>query len=86
MTVRVLPTEIREFSVYFDVIDDLCYCKDSKDVEGLFSAVGIYHDPTQWRLFIDSSTKSLKAVLLHNGNIPTCLFITHIYLSDERRL
>ena len=55
-----------EFFVYFDVIEDLCYCKD---VEGLFSAVGIDHGPTQWRLFIDSSTKSLKAVLLHNGNI-----------------
>ena len=55
-----------EFSVYFDVIGDLCYCKD---VEGLFRAVGIDHDSTQWRLFIDSSTKSLKAVLLHNGNI-----------------
>ena len=55
-----------EFSVYFDVIEDLCYFKD---VEGLFRAVGIDHDPTQWRLFIDSSTKSLKAVLLHNGNI-----------------
>ena len=37
-----------EFSVYFDVIEDLCYCKD---VEGLFSAVGIHHNPTQWRLF-----------------------------------
>ena len=55
-----------EFSVYFDVIEDLCYCKD---VEGLFSAFGIDRDPTQWGLFIDSSTKSLKAVLLHNGNI-----------------
>ena len=55
-----------EFSVYFDVIEDLCYCKD---VEGLFRAVEIDHDPTQWRFFIDSSTKSLKAVLLHNGNI-----------------
>ena len=55
-----------EFSVYFDVIEDLCYCKD---VEGLFRAVGIDHDPTQRRLFIDSSTKNLKAVLLHNSNI-----------------
>ena len=55
-----------EFFIYFDVTEDLCYCKD---VEGLFRAVGIDHDPTQWRLFIDSSTKSLKAVLLHNGNI-----------------
>ena len=55
-----------EFSVYFDVIEDLCYCKD---VEGFFSAFGIDHDPIQWRLFIDSSTTSLKAVLLYNGNI-----------------
>ena len=55
-----------EISVYFDVIENLCYCKD---VEGLFSAVATDHNPTQWRLFIDSSTKSLKAVLLHNGNI-----------------
>ncbi|KAI6646990.1 hypothetical protein LOD99_8989 [Oopsacas minuta] len=54
-----------DYSVYFDVIQDLCYCKD---VNGLFDAVGIEHDPSQWRLFIDSSTKSLKRVLLHNGN------------------
>ena len=26
------------------------------------------HDPIEWRLFIDSSKLSLKAVLLHNGN------------------
>ena len=65
-----------EFSVHFDVIEELCYCKDSSitskwtgKVEGLFCAVGIDHDPTQWRLFIDSSTKSLKAVLLYNDNI-----------------
>ena len=50
-----------EFSVYFDVIEDLCYCKD---IEGLF---GINHDPTQWWPFIDSSTKSLKAVLPELG-------------------
>ena len=55
-----------EFSVYFDVIEDLCCCKD---VEDLFSAVGIHCNPTQWRVFIDNSTKSLEAVLLHNGNI-----------------
>ena len=55
-----------EFSVYFDVIEDLCYCKD---VEGLFGAVGIDHDPTQWQLFNDSSTKSIKAVLLYNSKI-----------------
>jgi predicted esterase len=32
------------------------------------NALGIKHDPQEWRLFIDSSKLSLKAVLLHNGN------------------
>ncbi|GFV20682.1 uncharacterized protein TNCV_777271 [Trichonephila clavipes] len=26
------------------------------------------YEPEEWRLFIDSSKRSLKAVLLHNGN------------------
>ena len=29
---------------------------------------GLEHRPNEWRLFIDSSVLSLKAVLLHNGN------------------
>ena len=70
-----------EFSVYFDVIEGFCYCKD---VEGLFSAIGIDHDPTQWRLFIDSSTENFKAVLLHNGNIS--VNSTYLFITDERRL
>ena len=53
------------FSIYFDVVEDLCYCKD---VSGLFNGVGIKHDQTQWRLSVDSFTKSLKALLLHSGN------------------
>ncbi|KAL6464577.1 hypothetical protein MHYP_G00268940 [Metynnis hypsauchen] len=36
---------------------------------GLFSALGCDHNPEEWRLFIDSSMLSLKAVLLHNGNV-----------------
>ena len=30
--------------------------------------LGVQHCPEEWRLFIDSSKSSLKAVLLHNGN------------------
>jgi len=30
--------------------------------------LGQQHDPNEWRLFIDSSNVSLKAVLLHIGN------------------
>ena len=32
-----------KFFVYFDVIENLCYCKD---VEDLFCAVGLDNDPT----------------------------------------
>ena len=46
-------------------------------MEGLFSAVGINHNPTQWRLFIDSSTKNLKAVLLHNCNIYSSILLAY---------
>ena len=30
--------------------------------------MGLEYDDTEWRLFIDSSSKSLKLVLLHNRN------------------
>ena len=45
---------------FFRNEDDLVFCYD---VDGL----GIKHDPQEWRLSIDSSKLSLKAVLLHNG-------------------
>ena len=35
----------------------------------MFGASGYVHDPQEGQLFIDSSQFSLKAVLLHNGNI-----------------
>ena len=40
-----------------------------KDVDGLFEALNKSHRSDEWRLFIDSSKVSLKAVLLHNGNV-----------------
>ena len=35
----------------------------------MFAAVGEEHNADEWRLFIDGSKYSIKAVLLHNGNI-----------------
>lgn len=54
-----------KYSIYFNVRNDLCF---ANDIHGLFAAIGIEHHPQEWRLFIDSSKRSLKAVLLHNGN------------------
>jgi len=38
------------------------------DIDDLMQILNINHNPLDWRLFIDSSKLSLKAVLLHNGN------------------
>ncbi|XP_076035733.1 uncharacterized protein LOC143021852 [Oratosquilla oratoria] len=69
-----------EFKIYYDFSDDMCYCKD---VTGLFTALGLEHDPAEWRLFIDSSTRSLKAVLLHNGNKNPSLPLAHSVQKKE---
>jgi len=50
---------------FFRKEDDLVFCYD---VDGMMNALRIKHDPQEWRLFIDCSKLSLKAVLLHNGN------------------
>lgn len=55
----------KPFRKYFDSDQSLVYCVD---VDGLIGELGVEHHPDEWRLFIDSSMTSLKAVLLHNGN------------------
>jgi len=59
---------------YFTKQNDLIFCSD---VDGLMNALGFQHDQQQWRLFIDSSTLSLKAVLLHNGNLLPSIPVGH---------
>lgn len=56
-----------EFLSFFTKEDGLVYCRD---VSGLFYKLGIKeYKPEEWRLFIDSCKRSLKCVLLHNGNL-----------------
>lgn len=59
---------------FFTVVDSICVCND---VDGLMKALGFEHKVTEWRLFIDSSNTSLKAVLLHNGNEKPSVPIAH---------
>ena len=44
----------------------LCRCTD---IQGMFQEIGFVYSALDWRLFTDSSKQSLKAVLLHNGNV-----------------
>ena len=59
---------------------DLVYCND---IDGLMATLGITHDPDEWRLFIDLSKTSLKAVLLHNGNVLPSIPVGHVVHMKE---
>lgn len=58
----------------------MCYCQD---IDGLMESLGFTHKPDEWRLFIDGSTESLKAVLLHNGNEKPSVPLAHSVDLDE---
>ena len=64
----------QSFSSFFTMQNAICFCNN---VSGLFYSIGIPCIPSEWRLFIDSSSKSLKAVLLHNGNKYPSLPLAH---------
>ena len=60
---------------YFIKDEELVYCID---VTGLIESMGCEsYVAEEWRLFIDSSKRSLKCVLLHNGNKLASVPIAH---------
>ena len=58
---------------HFCMDETFVYCHN---VAGRLQAMGCVYDPTEWRLFIDSSKASLKCVL-HNGNRYASIPIGH---------
>ena len=69
-----------EFTPYFTKKDDLVYCHN---VTGLVAAMGKDYNASDWRLFIDSSKRSLKAVLLFNGTKIASLPVGHSVAMKE---
>ena len=60
---------------FFTMEDDFVYCNN---IQGFSSEMGIPEcNPDEWRSFIDSSKRSLKRVLLYNGNKLACVLIGH---------
>ena len=63
---RVSEKEMNTSSLFFEEEKQLICCDN---VPGLFGQLGISsYNPEEWRFFMDSSKRSLKCVLLHNGN------------------
>ena len=47
------------------------------------ASLGISYEPDKWRLFVDSSKVSLKAVLLHDGNVLPAIPLVHAFHIKE---
>lgn len=59
----------QKFTSFFAMQDSLVICAN---LNGVMEAFSINYNPEEWSLFIDSSSMSLRAVLLHVGNkLPT---------------
>ncbi|QQP52525.1 Uncharacterized protein FKW44_004703, partial [Caligus rogercresseyi] len=71
-----------DYMGYFCQEEDLVYCRD---VAGLLVKLGApQYDPRDWRLFIDSNKRSLKCVLLHNGNQFASIPLAHSTTLKEK--
>jgi len=75
-----VPLSSSAVGAFFRKEDGLVFCYD---VDGLMNALGIKYDPQEWRLCIDSSKLSLKAVLLHNGNQHPSIPVEHVVHMKE---
>lgn len=71
-----------EFVDNFSQNGALVFCNN---ISNLVNRLGcLDYKPTDWRLFIDSSKRSLKAVLLHNGNFYASIPVGHsTYLKEN---
>ena len=70
------------FLPYFKQYEEIIVCND---VEVLLMKLGIVHyEVNSWRLFIDSSKRSLKCVLLHNTNEYASIPLGHSVTLKEK--
>ena len=65
---EVLASRLQEKHL-LKAVTSASFYRNREDVEGLLLAMGLSaYRSNDWRLFIDSLKRSLKCVLLHNGN------------------
>ena len=69
---------------FFTMEDEFVYCNN---IPGFPKEMGLsYYDSGEWRLFIDSSKRSLKCVLLYKGNKFAGVPIGHSVVVKEHYL
>ena len=77
----VYQTREKAFLNFFSRESDLVY---RSDVNGLMNELklNVYKDE-KWRLFIDSSQRSLNAALIHNTNKFASIPIAHYHIEGK---
>ena len=78
--ISIFRDRSKQFSPYFTSIENKSFCSN---IRGLFDAFQFSHNPKEWRLFIDGSKYSLKAALLHKGNLLPTIPVYHSVGSKE---
>ena len=61
----------------------LVYCNN---VRGLVEALGMEYNAVEWRLFLDSSVRSMKAVVLYIGNKVASVPVAHSVIFKDSYL
>ena len=73
---------MQNFIPFFEENDDLVYCTNTENV---LLCLGVQaYSPAEWRLFLGSSKRSLKCVLLHNTNNYDSMPIGHSTVLKEK--
>ena len=76
--------ELAAFTAVYKTVFYICKIILYFVLSGLMRKFGIEHISTEWRLFVDSSSSSLKGVLLHNGNnYPSIPIIHSVHLKES---
>lgn len=78
--VSVYRNRNQELIQFFKKEGKMCFCDN---IKGLFDGMTTPYNPNEWRLFIDGSKYSLKAGLIHNGNIKPSVPIAHEVQTKE---
>ena len=65
---------------FFKMEENLLFCDN---IERLITALGTSYTSSEWRLFIDSSKRSMKCVVLHNSDILAFVLIGHSIQKKE---
>ena len=72
----------QEYLRFFSTVKDLVY---RADIAQLLPKLGVpQYEPKDWILFIGSTKRSLKCVLLHNGNQSASVPIAHLTTQKEK--